>query len=179
MNSNKEYPPQDEQDICVECGFCCDNTLFEYASIDEKDELYGHFKDTKFELDGSNYFKLPCAYFKTCCTIYDQDKPKICSSFRCKLLRNFEKGDLTKEKALEIVENAKHLRDEILSIYSEMYPNKLQSFRSVLKFVNTNETEQSKEFQILKAKTNLLSILLIKYFKSKKTFDEFLSNINE
>src|SRR5262245_51698629 len=111
--SMRTYPPKDEQDICVSCGFCCDHTLFDYAFLKPKEEVSGHFAKSKLSIAVSDYFSLPYPHFKCKCTIYDQEKPSICSDFKCKLLKRFEKGEFDKSKALEIVKTSKVLRSEI------------------------------------------------------------------
>jgi hypothetical protein len=173
------YPPQDEQTICVSCGFCCDHTLFEYASLSTGEKVSGHFEESRFDIDGSDYFKLPCPHFNEKCTIYDKQKPKICSSFKCKLLKNFSSGEIEKSNALSIIKEAKSQRQEIFELYEELLGKTTKSYREVLEFVNTNKEHTSKEFKVLRAKTNLLSILLVRYFKSKESFDELLVNDEE
>ena len=173
------YPPQDEQTICVACGFCCDHTLFEYASLSPDEKVSGHFEESRFDIDGSDYFRLPCPHFDEKCTIYDKQKPKICSSFKCKLLKNYIKGEVEQAKAISIIEEAKRLRQEIFNSYETLLSRKTSSYREVLEFVNTNTENTSKEFTVLRAKTNLLSILLVRYFKSKESFDELLVNEEE
>lgn len=170
--------PLEEQEICISCGFCCDHTLFEYASLQPEEKVEGHFKDSKFNIDGNDYFKLPCPHFNEKCTIYKKKKPSICSTFKCKLLKNFNKGEIDKERAKSIISEAKTLRQEIINSHAELYGSPTKSYRSILETVNFESENSSKEFLVLKAKTNLLSILLIRYFKSKETFDEFLSNDN-
>lgn len=169
----RDYPPQNEQDLCVACGFCCDNTLFEYAYLKPGEVVSGHFQKSKFTIEQSDYFRLPCPHFKGCCSIYDQDKPSICSDFKCKLLKSFANDELEKFRALAIIEQAKKLRSEVLELYRNFNQEPSASFREVLKFVNA-EQRDSDTFKVLRAKTNLLSILLIRYFKSKETFDELL-----
>jgi len=171
----KINPPKDEQEICVSCGFCCDNTLFEYASLEEGETVEGHFLETKFKIEGSHYFKLPCPHFEGKCTIYDQDKPAICGKFKCKLLKSFEACEIEKGKALEIIENAIALRKEIFDLYASSVSEKTVAFREIMTIVNKERKEKSKEVTILQAKTNLFSLLLIRYFKSKESFDELLT----
>ena len=170
--------PRDEQDLCVACGFCCDHTLFEYAYLKPGEAKEEHFQKGKFVIEENDYFLLPCPYFKGCCSIYDQQKPLVCSAFKCKLLKNFANGDIEKSKALSIIEQAKQLRSEVIEQYQAIVPEIQSSYRDVLRFVNEEQTNNSNDFSVLKAKANLLSILLIRYFKSKETFDELLKSDN-
>jgi hypothetical protein len=58
-------------------------------------------------------FKLPCAAHKNCiCTVY-ANRPKNCRLYKCELLKRFERGDISHEAALEIINKVVSLKNEV------------------------------------------------------------------
>ena len=169
-------PSKNEQDICVTCGFCCDNTLFDHASASNTQGLPTKIAEQVYFSKGEKYFLFPCPYFNGCCTIYDHPKPTICSSFRCKLLRKFSKEEMTKMEAMAIIEKAKGFKSEINDLWNLFSKSKVLPYRQLLKFVNEREELDEPQFVLLKAKVNLLNILLVKHFKSSDLFNELIEN---
>ena len=165
----------DEQQICITCGFCCDGTLFEHAVLEkgEKGNLPTKIEQRYFKRDDHEYFKLPCSYFDGKCSIYNQKKAHICSSFRCQLLRNFEAGKITQEDALKLVRQANQIREELLKEYQQLSgKTDVLTFREILVELNKkhkeleNQSSISMEWEIFNAKCNIFESLLIKHFKS-------------
>ena len=69
-----------EQELCISCGFCCDGTLFNRARSDESEVVLAEMLKFKDE-DGNHWIKLPCPYFEKHCKVYKQNRPHVCSSF--------------------------------------------------------------------------------------------------
>ncbi len=163
-----------KQKICMNCGFCCDNTLFEHVGIKKAENVADIFKKSLYMFEGNQYFRLPCPHFNGKCAIYNLKKPYICSYFKCKLLRRFIECEIDFNKAMNIIDNAKKLRAEIIELYKKLNNGKIATFGELVTYIREAKKNDSKEFKILKAKISLLNLLLIKYFESKKTFDGFL-----
>ena len=115
--------PKQEQEICVQCGFCCDGTLFSHASLQpgERGNLPPKLEQEYVQYDTGEFFRQPCVYFAGCCTIYDQPKLHICSSFRCQLLRNVEAQTILPSRAVQIVQDMMHLRTNIYQLYRQTF----------------------------------------------------------
>ena len=115
--------PKQEQEICVQCGFCCDGTLFSHASLQpgERSNLPPKLKQEFVQYDTGEFFRQPCAYFAGCCTIYDQPRLHICSSFRCQLLRNVEAQTILPSQAVQTVRNMVQLRTNIYQLYRQTF----------------------------------------------------------
>jgi hypothetical protein len=115
--------PKQEQEICVQCGFCCDGTLFDHALLEpgEQESLPPKLKQQYVQHDNREFFKQPCAYFAGCCTIYNQPRLKICSSFRCQLLRNVEAQVVSPLQAVQIVRDTSRLRTDIYELYQQTF----------------------------------------------------------
>lgn len=65
------------------------------------------------EENGKHYFDHPCRFSVAgCCTIYDQRFTK-CRTFRCKLLRAYQSGQISRADALKKVRAAIALRSAV------------------------------------------------------------------
>ena len=92
-----------EEEICIQCGFCCDGTLFGHANVFSGEIIREDLKNILFSTEESLFFKLPCPHFKRSCSVYHEKKPQICSAFRCQILVNFKNKLLTSSEALKII----------------------------------------------------------------------------
>jgi len=89
------------EQLCPNCGLCCDSTLFadvELRASDNPARLsrlgLTLLKKTKF----TTAFAQPCACFDgKLCQIY-QDRPKRCQLFECGLLKRVEVGEMTRRR---------------------------------------------------------------------------------
>lgn len=175
--------PLTEQEICVTCGFCCDGTLFSTATLEKGEK--GKLPEKMVAAYGKNgdyeFFTLPCAYFDQKCTIYNQKKAHVCSSFRCKLLKDFDKNERTQQEALDIVANAMQLKEEVQELYASVFESdEIIHFRKVIEKIGWVEENLEKaaplhpSFHLLKIKAIILDTLLLKYFKSQESFEKMI-----
>ncbi len=105
----REQPIAQNESLCVNCGICCDGTLFQHAPLFEEDTpLLENTPDLKFEDESKTKFSLRCPYFRGCCSIYDK-RFTVCRNFRCKLLREKLAGNISEEEASAVVIEAKRL----------------------------------------------------------------------
>lgn len=165
-----------EQKICVSCGFCCDRTLFDYAKLQEGEE---RFESMNFEFNRDNdelSFIQPCHHFCEKCTIYDQDKPAICSAFRCSVLKSVEKEEMTADKAMNMIAEVRKERDNLLLKFNELTDLKYTTFREALFYLENEEEFLSTELLSLKYRFVLLNIQLAKYFKTKGSWEKYYDN---
>ena len=102
--------------LCPNCGLCCDSTLFadvELRASDNPARLsrlgLTLLKKTKF----ITAFAQPCAAFDgKLCGIYT-DRPKRCQLFECGLLKRIESGEMTASAALKKIVAAKAQADKV------------------------------------------------------------------
>lgn len=94
----------DEENICLACGICCDGTLIGFVEVEaaEFSRLKGVLEVE--ESDQIGFFLHPCEKFCEKCTIYDQ-RPKQCELFECKVLKSYEKGEMDFKSATTIIES--------------------------------------------------------------------------
>jgi len=172
--------PIEEQKICVNCGFCCDGTLFLYACLNpgERGHLPEKIEQQSFREGGNDYFRLPCRYFSEKCTIYDSERAYVCASYRCQLLKDYAGGKLSQLDAQEIVRDAMQMRNSLLEQYYRISgDNKEINFRQLLidlgkiqKSASENEPV-SIDYEMLLAGCNIFEALLIKQIRSASDFE--------
>lgn len=179
MSTTSKITSQDEQDLCVSCGFCCDKTLFDVARLYDDEKSFENFTETDVEGLEGRTFMLPCVYFDCKCTIYNQVKPRICSKFKCKLLKKVIAGEIEKPIATKVILEAKRLRDDVVSDYLSFFGKK-KPFRDIfIESFKDESYDSHPEKKIIKYKAHLLDILLSKEFKSKESFDQFYELLDE
>ncbi|HEV2695406.1 MAG TPA: YkgJ family cysteine cluster protein [Verrucomicrobiae bacterium] len=96
--------------LCPNCGLCCDSTLFADVELRAGDDAARLKKlGLTLERKGKNKtaFAQPCACFDgKLCTIY-RDRPKRCGLFECGLLKRVETEEMTAGAALKKIFEAK------------------------------------------------------------------------
>jgi Fe-S-cluster containining protein len=104
------------EQLCPNCGLCCDSTLFADVELRAGDGAkrlkklgLSLYPKTKTKLA----FSQPCACFDgRLCRIY-ADRPKRCGLFECGLLKRVEAGELTPKAALKKITAAKQQADGV------------------------------------------------------------------
>jgi len=99
---------------CVGCGLCCDGTIFERerAEPQEEDSLKQAGLSVIKE-QGKLYFEHPCRFADHGrCAIYE-DRFIFCRSFRCKVLKSYQKGEIDLPEAQVRVQKALALKSAV------------------------------------------------------------------
>ena len=98
-------PAVDGSSLCLQCGMCCDGTLFGDARLLENEvELAASLGLEQERVDDGLRFRLPCSLFLDgCCSIYDQQKPAVCESYRCELLVAYGDGRSARDECLDVI----------------------------------------------------------------------------
>lgn len=104
------------EQLCPNCGLCCDSTLFADVELSAGDDPKRLRKlGLTLAKKGKNKlaFAQPCACFDgKLCTIYT-DRPKHCRAFDCGLLKRVEAGELTAGAALKKIAEAKRQANQV------------------------------------------------------------------
>jgi Fe-S-cluster containining protein len=108
---NKDASSRGIDQLCPNCGLCCDSTLFADVELRAGDDAkrlrklgLTLFQKAKTKLA----FNQPCACFDgKLCGIYG-DRPKRCRLFECGLLKRIEAGEMTAGAALKKILAAKN-----------------------------------------------------------------------
>lgn len=97
--------------LCLDCGLCCDGSLFHAVPIEpeEANRLAGRVTLTA---DGTQLLQ-PCRALDGCrCTVYE-DRPSTCRQYRCLVLNAFESGRLSEPQARAALAEVFSLRAEV------------------------------------------------------------------
>ena len=91
--------------LCLECGMCCDGTLFTHVALSPEESK-------RLGIDG--VIRQPCQKLgaQCRCLVY-ADRPKACARFVCMLGRALEDGEVGLEEAVVTVREAQVLRGRI------------------------------------------------------------------
>ena len=184
--------PENEQAVCLACGFCCDGTLFGHAVLNpgEKGALPPLIERNVFRLEGKDYFRLPCLYFSGRCSIYENPRANVCSAYRCRLLADMEASKVSFSEAVEIVRNADFLRREIVDAYRSLTSSSGAAPLTVIlrelgrrhepgPGTEADEPGPGKEADdpgrdLLQVRCNILEALLIKHFRPEGDFESLV-----
>jgi len=90
--------------LCLACGFCCNGTLHIHtALLPEETETAAALGLRVTAVGDRPAFQQPCARFQAGkCTIYEQ-RPQVCRSYACALLKRLQAGEIALEQALRVV----------------------------------------------------------------------------
>ena len=102
--------------LCPNCGLCCDSTLFADVELRAGDDAK-RLQQLGLTLEQKSKTKVafaqPCACFDgKLCGIY-HDRPKRCRLFECGLLKKVEAKELTAAAALKKIAAAKSQADKV------------------------------------------------------------------
>jgi hypothetical protein len=168
--------------ICRECGFCCDGTLFDNAVLcpGERAFLPEKMAENYHKNDGQELLSLPCPYFDGICTIYRNHKPKVCSTYFCRLSGEVSEKKTSVDQALRIIRNVMDTRKEISGLYrTALNTNPPPSFRKMLAELRLSGPRllscgNPQLIVLLVARANILDSLLTRHFKSKRDFNQMI-----
>jgi len=104
------------EQLCPNCGLCCDSTLFADVELRAGDDA-ARLKKLGLTLEKKGKTKIafaqPCACFDgKLCKIY-ADRPKRCGLFECGLLKRVEADEMTTNTALKKISKAKEQAEKV------------------------------------------------------------------
>ena len=122
------------------CGLCCNGVIFADVRLQATDEpkrlrrlglpleRVGGTKGSSARLSTSSSspagstlkFCQPCAALEGCkCRIY-ADRPRYCREFECALLNRVRAGHTQRDDALQVIQTARSLADEVFSLLRQL-----------------------------------------------------------
>lgn len=109
-----------EDSICLDCGMCCDGTLYGNARVRREDEDTVAALGLKVvEEEGRRVFRQPCPHFGCGqCRVYEM-RPPVCRRFRCSLLKSVDDGRETAFEARNKIARAKTLIASVRKVRAE------------------------------------------------------------
>ena len=170
-----KQPDSPSQNLCQDCGLCCDGTLFDSITFHPQDALQPlQVAGFSFQQkENEQYFLQPCAAHKNqSCTIY-KHRPKVCREFQCQLLLQFQSGKISLEKAKAIVVETVRQRDELFAAMQAVMelPRNLSLKDMTEVFDKTQRdiygSEVVKNFSKIFLQVAVLQVHLKKFFEKK------------
>ncbi len=103
----------EDYNLCLQCGFCCDGTLFVNAGIKEYEAIASEY-DFEIIGDVKRAFLLPCPYYQSHgCPIYDNRPYIVCAEFKCELLQRQLSGEISYSDALARIHELNALKSKL------------------------------------------------------------------
>jgi hypothetical protein len=124
IETDRTQPGDSESgNICIECGLCCDGSMFGYINIDKNDDLT-FLKQRRFEFfaDRDKLFsRQPCVgqEGKLCRLYNDARRFKVCKAFKCRLLRQYLSGEISYPSAMAVIREIL-IRRQSVKVFSEI-----------------------------------------------------------
>tara|TARA_R100000541_G_scaffold58963_1_gene71239 strand:- start:6449 stop:6808 length:360 start_codon:yes stop_codon:yes gene_type:complete len=105
-------------DLCQNCGLCCDGTLFHNFNI-QKEEY--HLFSPK-NIDSFGNVSQPCEHFDSCgdCKIY-KNRPRVCFKYKCSVINSFEQGNLSFDDSLKHIQFMKNNKNNKSKIWEFLH----------------------------------------------------------
>lgn len=100
----------DTDPICLDCGFCCDGTLFAFGRLELDEPMPERMVQARETPRWA--FQQPCPYHDGACTIY-KERPRACRVFDCDLLKAQVRGEISKADARELIARLRELRERL------------------------------------------------------------------
>ena len=110
--------------ICLQCGICCDGTLFSTVVLRRGDRpafLRGHGLRIRRRATGTApRLQQPCAALEGCrCRVYG-DRPAHCREFECALLLEYRRRRLTRREVIRRIRRTRKLAARAAIILTQL-----------------------------------------------------------
>ena len=164
------------QSLCLKCGLCCDGTFLSGVPLKPDDE-FGPLKAIGINIISENdltVFKLPCAALKNCaCAVY-ANRPQRCRTFKCELLKRFERDDISEQSALEIINKVKSLKKEMNAL-AFAASTTAQSGEEIILLMKKCQTDpnigtRKQDYAYVLLKFGELQVYLDRFFREEAMF---------
>jgi hypothetical protein len=156
--------------ICMQCGMCCDGTLFTKANIkNREDELLAKSLGlpTFSTSDSKIFFEQPCQLFNKTCTVYDKPRPNCCSKFICEPLQKVGTNEITFNDAENQILLALETRKQVMEMASFITDYKNHTLQQLLTEITPKPSGEILQHKQLFRKIVSLRVLLNKLIQKK------------
>lgn len=107
MSERNEKEIDPSSSLCLECGLCCNGSIFSHAELNEDD-----CKRLGISYHNDARLSFPCQHLSgRSCTVYQQ-RPAICASYQCKTLAAMKAREIGLGEAQDIIRKASKLDRE-------------------------------------------------------------------
>jgi len=116
---NEFEKPSESSFLCMQCGLCCDGTLFKRVPIFAEDAP-ANLKHVGGVGEDGGGFSLPCrALRNSICTVYSR-RPHACVKYKCKLLVKLAHGAFSFVEAAKIIANTVEHKTRVKAKFLDM-----------------------------------------------------------
>jgi hypothetical protein len=164
------------QSLCLTCGLCCDGTFLSGVPLNPDDDITA-LKAVGIDIVSDNdltLLKQPCSAHKNCaCGVY-ANRPQACQTYKCKLLKRFERGEIPRQSALENINKVRSLKNE-MSALAFAASTTAQSGEEIMLLMKRCQTDPSigttkQDYAQVLLKFGELQIYLDRFFREEATF---------
>jgi hypothetical protein len=125
--------------ICIECGLCCDGSMFKHAKIDKNDDM-AFLKQVGVEfiaVSDKQFFHLPCMGQdgKLCRLYNDARRFKVCKEFKCRLLKQYISGEISYNCAMDTIREILIRRQSVKEFFEILHTDHNNSDQSIFSFI--------------------------------------------
>lgn len=101
--------------LCLECGLCCDGTVFAAMTIQADEREYVESLGLTTTPDGDRFVSpQPCPAFRGgCCSLYTTGRPLACGAYACQLLYARRRDTLSHDDCLAVIAEVRHVAREV------------------------------------------------------------------
>src|SRR5262245_34179947 len=110
------HAARDGSELCLQCGLCCDGTLFYQARlrVGEEDLVESLGLEIEPKPDGGIGMPLPCPkLIDGACSLYTVGRPAVCGEYQCSLLIGYQAGTANLSEVLPIVQLVRSVAREL------------------------------------------------------------------
>jgi hypothetical protein len=125
MSAATIYKMNAVEQLCPDCGLCCNGVLFADVELQNGDNA-GRLIDLGMSLKKKG---MKCAFAQPChcfdgklCRIY-ADRPKRCVTFECGLLKRVQSGEMPQSAALKRIAAVKKLVEKVRQLLRRLGDN--------------------------------------------------------
>jgi hypothetical protein len=91
--------------LCLECGLCCDGTVFSYMTVQADEQEYVESLGLSTIADGDRFLSpQPCPAFQdSCCSLYTVGRPMACGAYECGLLWGLRNEERSRDECVAVI----------------------------------------------------------------------------
>lgn len=107
--------PRDGSNLCLECGLCCDGTLFSNITVVADERAYVESLGLQVAEDPVVGLAAPqpcSAFVDGCCALYQVGRPATCGDYQCSIVRGFTGGTANLDDCLSVIRLVRSLARE-------------------------------------------------------------------
>ena len=152
MTNANEVAASPGTTLCKSCGLCCTGHLFVWTKLRaaELDSIQSLGLNVLRE-PNQRGFNQPCPLWDEVCTIYETPNyPRFCHTYKCKLLKQVLDEVTSLQTALNVVQQAKSLIDDLdMALPNTAIPNFRERLVAYLEQNSVDSDIQQKAKELL------------------------------